>query len=65
MSGFEYDSTRQDPRFQAIMKTAEQVKNSCDKANCLRCQYRRTGEMLVVCFCEKLADELILRGIVK
>lgn len=64
---FSYDRTRKDPAFQAVMKTARGVFDSCNGANCLKCQYHRTGpdKMLVVCYTEKLADRLIERGIVK
>ena len=66
MSGFEYDETRKDPAFRAVMQTAGEVKTSCDKGNCLKCGYHRPGEesRLVVCFCEKLADALITKGLI-
>lgn len=67
MDDFVYDRTRKDPAFQAVMRTARDVFNSCNKGNCLKCPYRRSGKdrMLVVCYTEKLADKLIERGIAK
>lgn len=62
---FDYDRTRQDPAFHAVMKTAEKVKNACDKALCPRCEYhRQKADQLVVCYTERLADELIRQGLI-
>ena len=64
---FSYDRTRKDPAFQAVMRTAKGVFDSCNGANCHKCPYRKDDKerMLVVCYTEKLADRLIERGIVK
>ena len=66
MKGFEYDSTRKDTAFQAMMQTAERVFDSCNKANCQKCAYHRpaSNNMLVVCYTEKLADALITKGLI-
>lgn len=65
MKGFDYDSTRRDPAFRAVMKTAARVKAGCDKAFCVKCPYHRPGQdALVVCYTEKLADEMILEGLI-
>lgn len=63
---FEYDSTRKDPAFQAVMQEARRVFDSCGAGICQRCPYHRVGNdtMLVVCYTEKLADALILKGVI-
>ena len=66
MFKFEYDSTRKDPAYQVVMQEARRVFDSCGKDNCLRCPYHRPGNdlMLVVCYTERLADALILKGLI-
>lgn len=65
MIRFEYDSTRKDPAFQVVMQEAQRALDSCGTTNCLRCPYHRLGNtVLVVCYTEKLADALILKGVI-